>query len=95
MNKRLVECKECCEEVDEGDALNGYCPECVERFEQIEKIKDWRRRLHSGDEVIIDTGDNELPPSIIISQIQYFPDDGVEIVTAHGEKINCLLSQIK
>ena len=54
----------------------------------------WKHNLHAGDEVVIDGGDNHLPPSVIIAQIEYLPDDAVRIVTTEGETIQCLLKEI-
>jgi len=56
--------------------------------------KDWRRGLHNGDEVCIDTGDNELPPTVTIQTIKYLPGDLVKIRTTEGEDLECLLKEI-
>ncbi len=32
-----IVCKECGNEVEEGAALNGYCPRCVDKFQRREK----------------------------------------------------------
>jgi len=53
----------------------------------------WKYGLDSGDEVQIDTGDNELGPSVIIATIEYH-DDSVTIVTNEGKRIDCLVSEI-
>lgn len=57
-------------------------------------VKDWRLHLHPGDEIVVDTGDNELPPSIIIGSIEYLTENAVRIVTKEGERIDCLLKEI-
>jgi hypothetical protein len=57
------------------------------------KNQDWRYSLHNGDEIRIDTGDNELPPTIIIQSIEYFGDT-VRIVDKDGEWHECLISEI-
>lgn len=54
----------------------------------------WKYKLHNGDEVTIDTGDNELPPSVIILEIEYLPKDVVRIMTTQGERIECLIKDI-
>jgi len=58
----------------------------------------WKYSLQPGDEVHIDTGDNELGPSVIIQSILYiFGDDDtevVQIISKEGEKIECLVSEI-
>ena len=55
----------------------------------------WRLHLQPGDEIVIDTGDNELPPSIIISEIVYNIDDSVSIIDTEGNRHECLLTEIK
>jgi hypothetical protein len=55
--------------------------------------KDWRYSLHNGDEIRIDTGDNEVPPTIIIQSIEYFGDTA-RIVDKDGEWHECLVSEI-
>jgi len=40
----------------------------------------WKKKLHSGDEVFIDTGVPE-GITVIISSIKYFPNDVVRILT--------------
>lgn len=54
----------------------------------------WKHDLHSGDEVTIDSGDNELPPSVIISSIEYLPGNVVRILTIDGEKIECFIKDL-
>ena len=34
-----IECKDCGDEIDDGEALNGYCDCCVEKFMK-EKAKE-------------------------------------------------------
>lgn len=65
------------------------------------KNGDWRFNLHNGDEITVDTGDNELPPSVIIQSIQYFKNRPAtvagtiaRILTQDGEKIECFLKEI-
>lgn len=55
---------------------------------------DWRRQLHNGDEIVIDTGDNEKPPSIIIATIEYLPADLARIVSKDGQSYECHLKEI-
>ncbi len=59
-------------------------------------IDDWRLSLHSGDEITIDSGDNELPPSIIISEIEFYGDSRkcVKIVDREGNRYECFLHEI-
>lgn len=54
----------------------------------------WKYDLHEGDEVIVDMGDNELPPSMIIQTIEYLPSDVVKILTADGDSIECFIKDI-
>ncbi len=55
----------------------------------------WRLNLHSGDEVTIDSGQNESTwPSVIIESIEYLPYDTVRILTKDGERIECALKKI-
>lgn len=40
-------CEECGNEVSEGEALNGYCSPCVDKFErreEIQRIKKYESR---------------------------------------------------
>jgi hypothetical protein len=55
---------------------------------------DWRMSLDTGDEITIDTGDNELPPSIIILTIEYLPGETVRIIDTDGNRHECLLNEI-
>jgi hypothetical protein len=55
---------------------------------------NWRWKLHPGDEIVIDTGDNELPTSIIISQIEYLFGETVRIIDNKGKHHECLLAEI-
>ena len=54
---------------------------------------DWRKKLHNGDEVTIDIGDNELPPSIIISTIEWVGDIA-RIMDMDGNKYECLFREL-
>jgi len=53
-----------------------------------------RNSIRAGDEVKIDTGDNEVGPAVTISRIEYLPKNVVRIVTTKGETIECLLKEI-
>jgi len=53
----------------------------------------WKRELHSGDEIRISSANNEIGPSIIIQQINYV-GEAVQIMTADGEEIECLIKEI-
>ena len=59
---------------------------------------DWKLHLHNGDEITIDSGQPELPPTIIIQSIEYFglgsTIPSARILTQDGEKIECLLKEI-
>ena len=60
------------------------------------KDKDWRYNIQPGDEIRIDTGDNEIGPSIIVLEIEY-PEsspDSARITTDEGERIECLIEEI-
>jgi hypothetical protein len=54
----------------------------------------WKKRLHSGDEIRIDYGDNEIAPTIIIAEIEYLLNEEVKIIDRNGEKHQCTLEQI-
>lgn len=65
------------------------------------KNGDWRFSLHNGDEITVDTGDNEPTPSVIIQSIQYIKNRPAtvggtiaKILTQDGEKIECFLKEI-
>lgn len=62
---------------------------------------DWRLHLHNGDEITVDSGQNEplsMIPTVIIQTIEYFglksSSPSVRILTQEGEKIECLLREI-
>jgi hypothetical protein len=65
---RTIICKECSDEVEEGEALNGYCDKCVDRFikrEESRKKKD--RRPEDVEDLppmggFHDDSEKELPP---------------------------------
>lgn len=42
--------------------------------------ENWKMNLKPGDECTINTGNNELPISIIISVIEYLPNDNSFII---------------
>ena len=54
----------------------------------------WKKQLHNGDEITIDSGDNELPPSVIIAEIEYCSNGRVRIVDTDGQKYDCTLNEI-
>jgi hypothetical protein len=59
---------------------------------------DWRLHLHNGDEIAVDTGNPEQPPTVIIQSIEYFAlgtkNPAAKILTKDGEKIECLIREI-
>ena len=56
---------------------------------------NWKYNLHNGDEIVIDTGDNELSSSIIIATIEYLPLEMVRIIDIEGQKHECWIGDIQ
>jgi hypothetical protein len=38
-------CEDCGDEVEEGEALNGYCPRCVDNFVRREETEAYARAV--------------------------------------------------
>ena len=39
-----LQCQECLTEVNEGEAVNGYCPKCLEQFQKMEEASERAER---------------------------------------------------
>lgn len=44
----MIVCKECSDEIDEGESLNGYCDHCVDKFIKREDAKQGRKQKPEG-----------------------------------------------
>lgn len=53
-----MECLQCSQTVKSGDALNGYCPKCVERFQRHEA---WLDKVAEANQKENDTYFSETP----------------------------------
>ena len=45
--KKMIECLQCGKEIEEGEALNGYCPKCTDRYIALEKVEEAKKRRKS------------------------------------------------
>ena len=56
-------------------------------------IETWKLELHNGDEIAVDTGNNEHTGTIVIQTIEWI-GRVARILTKDGERIECLAEEI-
>ena len=44
---KTIECLQCGKEVEEGEALNGYCVRCTDRYIALEAVEEAKKRRKS------------------------------------------------